>query len=240
MKLKLVFSYDGSAFLGSATQPHKKSVQDALENALSHLGIFSKTYMASRTDKGVHASFAVACVECGDHFKDLNYLTKQINKFSHPHIHIKKLEFMPLNFEVRYDVKSREYRYIFHHGKFNPFMSQYVYFYPKIDIKKANEILKHFIGEHDFKYFYKSGSDVKSTIRNMFKSHAYVYKDMTIFHFKANGFLRGQIRLIVASVLKVLEQKMTQEELIEQIKAIKKHNHFLAPSNGLYLSKITY
>lgn len=30
MKIKIIFSYDGSAFLGSATQPHKKGVQDAL------------------------------------------------------------------------------------------------------------------------------------------------------------------------------------------------------------------
>ncbi|WP_417903978.1 tRNA pseudouridine(38-40) synthase TruA [Campylobacter sp. LH-2024] len=240
MKLKLIFSYDGSAFLGSATQPHGKSVQDVLQKALAHLGIFSKILMASRTDKGVHASFMVACVECGDHFKDLIYLKNQLNKFSHPYIHIKHLKFMPSDFEVRFDVKSREYRYIFYHGNFNPFVSRYVHFYPKIDINKANEILKYFFGEHDFKYFCKSGSDVKSTVRKVFKSHAYSYKNMTIFHFRANGFLRGQIRLIVASVLKVLEGKMTKEQLIEQLKTIKKYNHFLAPPNGLYLSKITY
>ncbi|HEC2757075.1 TPA: tRNA pseudouridine(38-40) synthase TruA, partial [Campylobacter coli] len=48
MKLKIIFSYDGSKFLGSAIQPHKKSVQDALQDALSHLGIFSSVLMASR------------------------------------------------------------------------------------------------------------------------------------------------------------------------------------------------
>lgn len=56
MRLKLVFSYDGSAFLGSACQPHLNSVQDALAAALAHLGIFSPVLFASRTDKGVHAS----------------------------------------------------------------------------------------------------------------------------------------------------------------------------------------
>lgn len=56
MKIKIIFSYDGSAFLGSASQPHKKGVQDALSGALSHLGIVSPLLMASRTDKGVHAS----------------------------------------------------------------------------------------------------------------------------------------------------------------------------------------
>ncbi|TKX29991.1 tRNA pseudouridine(38-40) synthase TruA [Campylobacter estrildidarum] len=240
MKLKLVFSYDGSAFLGSATQPHQRSVQDTLQKALAHLGIFSKILMASRTDKGVHATFAVACVECGEYFQDLNYLKKQLNKFAHPYIHIKYLKFMPFDFEVRYDVKSREYRYIFHHGKFNPFLSRYVYFYPQIDIKKANEILKYFIGEYDFKYFCKSGGDSKTTIRKMLKSYAYAYKNMTIFHFKANGFLRGQIRLSIASILKVLENKMSIEELKDQLGAKKQYNHILVPPNGLYLSRICY
>lgn len=240
MKLKIVFSYDGSKFLGSAAQPHKKSVQDHLQNALAHLGIFSPILMASRTDKGVHASFAVACVECGEHFKDLNYLKKQINKFSHPNIHIKNLQIKSSNFQVRYDVKTREYRYIFHHGNYNPFLASYVYFYPKFDILKANLILQHFVGAKDFKFFCKSGTDNKTTIREMFSAKAYAYKNLSIFHFKANGFLRGQIRLIVASVLKVLENKISLEELKEQIEAKKQYNHFLAPPNGLYLSKISY
>ena len=81
MKIKLIFSYDGSAFLGSATQPHQKGVQDALSKALSHLGIFSPVLMASRTDKGVHASFAVASVECGEHFINLEYLQNHLLLF---------------------------------------------------------------------------------------------------------------------------------------------------------------
>ena len=56
----------------------------------------------------------------------------------------------------------------------------------------------------------------------------------------ATGFLRAQIRLMVASVLKVLENKMSIEELKEQIEAKKQYNHFLAPPCGLYLSRISY
>ncbi|HIC3276053.1 TPA: tRNA pseudouridine(38-40) synthase TruA [Campylobacter jejuni] len=240
MKIKIIFSYDGSAFLGSATQPHKKGVQDALSEALSHLGIFSPLLMASRTDKGVHASYAVASVECGDHFVNLEYLQKQLNKFSHPFIHIKKIEKVKDDFEVRFDVKSREYRYIFSHSSYSPFMASYVHFYPKFDLDKANELLGFFVGKKDLKFFCKSGGDNKTTLREIFIARAYAYRDFSIFHFKANGFLRGQIRLSVASVLKVLEGKMSEKELKEQIEAKKQYNHFLAPPNGLYLSRICY
>ncbi|AXP08626.1 tRNA pseudouridine(38-40) synthase TruA [Campylobacter hepaticus] len=240
MKLKLIFSYDGSSFLGSAMQIHKKSVQDALSEALSHLGIFSRVLMASRTDKGVHASYAVASVECGEYFKDFIYLQKQINKFAHPFIHIKKIERVKDDFEVRFDVKAREYRYIFSHARYNPFMSSYVYFYPRFDIIKANRLLKLFIGKKDLKFFCKSGGNYKTTIREIFSTKAYVYKDLSIFCFKANGFLRGQIRLSVASILKVLEGKMSEEELKEQIEGKKRYHHSLVPPNGLYLSRIFY
>jgi len=240
MKLKLIFAYDGSYFLGSAKQPHSKSVQDTLQKALAHLGIFSDVLFASRTDKGVHSSAAVASVECGDHFKDLFYLKKQINKFSHPYIHIKNIEKVPEDFEVRFCVKAREYRYIFCHDIYNPFLSSYVYFYQPFDICQANDLLACFLGKHDFKFFQKSKSNSKSTLREIFLAHAYTYKKFTIFKFKANGFLRGQIRLSIASVLAVLEGKLSKEELEEQIEAKKCYFKKLVPASGLYLSKIIY
>ena len=49
MCLKFIFSYDGSAFLGSASQPHLNSVQDILASSLSHLGIFTPVLFAPRT-----------------------------------------------------------------------------------------------------------------------------------------------------------------------------------------------
>lgn len=240
MLLKLIFSYDGSKFLGSASQVHKKSVQDELAKALEHLGIFNKPLFASRTDKGVHASSAVASVECGDYFKDFLYLKNKINHFSHPYIHIKNIKKVDENFQVRFDVKTRSYCYILSHENYNPFLSSYVYFYPKIDLKKCNEILSLFKGEHDFKMFQKQGSDNKTTIRKMYQSRAFFYQNKTVFYFRANGFLRSQIRMMVASVLWTLEGKLSKKELLEQINAKKAHCRFLAPASGLYLSKITY
>ena len=240
MCLKFIFSYDGSAFLGSASQPHLNSVQDILASSLSHLGIFTPVLFASRTDKGVHASRAVASVECGEHFKDLAYLKRQINRFAHPFIHIKSIERVSESFAVRFDVRAREYRYIFCHDEFNPFLSRYVYFCERFDIKRANALLGHFVGEKDFKFFQKEGGSAKTSARTMFLARAYAYKNLSVFQFRANGFLRAQIRLSVASVLAVLSGKMSEENLKEQIEAKKCHYRFLAPANGLYLSRIIY
>lgn len=240
MKIKLIFSYDGSRFQGSATQPHANSVQDTLLNALTHLGIFERPLFASRTDKGVHSLGAVASVRCGEHFDDLSLLKNQLNRFAHPHIHIKRIEKVNENFEVRFDAKMREYRYILHHGKFSPFLAPYFHFYPKIDIQKANEILAHFIGTHDFRLFCKQADAQKNSIRTIFYARAYAYRDFSVFKFRANGFLRAQIRFIIAAVLQVLAKKLSQSELLEQISSQKAHIRTPAPPNGLYLSKIFY
>ena len=205
MRLKLVFSYDGSKFQGSQTQPHKNGVEDALGAALAHVGIFSKIISSSRTDKGVHANNQVACVECGEHFKDFTRLKALINRHAHPAIHVKFISRVKDGFHPRYDATARAYRYVINHGEFSPFLSPCETFLPKFDLNLANELLALFVGEHDFSAFMKLGSDAKSPVRRITKAFCYARGERTIIIFKANGFLRAQVRLMVASVLKALE-----------------------------------
>lgn len=227
MRLKLVFSYDGSKFQGSQTQPHENGVEDALGAALAHVGIFSKIISSSRTDKGVHANNQVACVECGEHFKDFTRLKALINRHAHPAIHVKFISCVKDDFHPRYDATARAYRYVINHGEFSPFLSPYETFLPKFDLNLANELLALFVGEHDFSAFMKLGSDVKSPVRRVKKAFCYAYGERSIIVFKANGFLRAQVRLMVASVLKALElaksgkfrQIQAQEFKFECIKA---------------------
>lgn len=227
MRLKLVFSYDGSKFQGSQTQPHENGVEDALGVALAHIGIFSKIISSSRTDKGVHANNQVACVECGEHFSDLTRLKVLINRHAHPAVHVKFISRMQDCFHPRYDATARAYRYVINHGEFSPFLAPYETFLPKFDLNLANELLALFVGEHDFSAFMKLGSDVKSPMRHVSKAFCYERGERTIIVFKANGFLRAQVRLMVASVLRALElaksgkfrQMQTQEFKFERAEA---------------------
>ncbi|WP_122863042.1 tRNA pseudouridine synthase A [Campylobacter showae] len=205
MRLKLVFSYDGSKFQGSQTQPHENGVEDALGAALAHVGIFSKIISSSRTDKGVHANNQVACVECGEHFKDFARLKALINRHAHPAVHVKFISRVQDCFHPRYDATARAYRYVINHGEFSPFLAPYETFLPRFDPNLANELLALFVGEYDFSAFMKLGSDVKSPVRRVTKAFCYARGKRSVIVFKANGFLRAQVRLMVASVLKALE-----------------------------------
>ncbi len=240
MKIALIFSYDGSKFQGSQSQKHENGVEDKLKLALSHVGIYGKLISSSRTDKFVHANAQVASVECGEHFSDLGRLANLINRHSHPYINIKKIIKVSDDFHPRYDAKARTYRYIISHDEFCVFRSDYELNLPKFDIKMANDLLKLFVGTHDFSLFMKSGSDTKSPIRTIYKAFCYEHKNKSIIVFKANGFLRAQVRLMISAVFKAMTLQNPSEKLLEQIECKKAITRIPAPPQGLYLHKIFY
>lgn len=236
--LKATVSYDGSKFYGMQKQPDKKTIQGEIENALKKLNVNSEVLHAGRTDRGVHALNQVISFR-SPLFWDIEKLHLNLNKILHPYIHIKKLQKAPENFNPRFDAKKRSYRYLIS-KTFTPFSADYVTFYPKnINYPLLKKALKTFEGEHDFELFSKTGSSVNSYVRTIYHTDIYEYKNLTVIKIAGNGFLRGQIRLIVDFLLKINEDLLSIEDIKKQLngKLISKH---LAPPNGLYLERIWY
>ncbi|AZV46835.1 tRNA pseudouridine(38-40) synthase TruA [Nautilia sp. PV-1] len=220
-------------------QPDKITVQGEIENSLQKLNISSAVTHAGRTDRGVHALNQVIAFDIPD-FWEINKLKNSLNKILHPYIHIKKLEFANAGFNPRFDAKKRSYRYILSHV-YSPHTSDYITYYPqKIDIPLIKKALKRFEGKHDFEYFAKTGSEVNSYIREIYKTEIYKYKSFTVIKIAGNGFLRGQIRLIVDFILKINENILTLDDLDKQLSKKELISKHLAPPNGLYLERIWY
>lgn len=232
VKLKLVYSYDGSKFSGSQSQPHGRGVEDVLRAALGRVGIFAPLISSSRTDKGVHALRQVSCVECTVHW-ELPRLKELINRHCAPYIFVRHISPMPRDFHPRYDAVARCYRYVLNHGRPSPFLSDFCVFYPRVDLAALNAVLANFVGEHDFSEFMKSGSDIKSPVRELYVARAYSFRNLTLINFKANGFLRAQVRLMVANALKSVQigHKISFSRALSRIPF---------PPNGLYLSSVSY
>ena len=232
VKLKLVYSYDGSKFSGSQSQPHGCGVEDVLRAALGRVGIFAPLISSSRTDKGVHALRQVSCVECTVHW-ELPRLKELINRHCAPYIFVQHISPVPHDFHPRYDAVARCYRYVLNHGRPSPFLSDFCVFYPRVDLAALNAALANFVGEHDFSEFMKSGSDIKSPVRELYVARAYSFRNLTLINFKANGFLRAQVRLMVANALKSMQsgRKISFSRALSRIPF---------PPNGLYLSGVSY
>ncbi len=236
MRCALTIAYNGRDFLGSQAQKSSpNTILGNLERVLYKIGIESKIVASGRTDRGVHATGQVCHIDLAPFWSDLVKLKRVLNRMLPPTIEIKSIREVEIAFHARYSAKKRVYRYIIKESKSNPFEDSFITFLDSFDFKSVEQNIKLFIGEHDFAYFMKSGSDTKSSKRVIYRAFIYKYKEYIILNFEANGFLRSQIRLMVASLL-----KLNNQEIREQLESKKIYKIKPAPSNGLYLAKIKY
>ncbi len=236
--VKAVISYDGSKFHGLQIQPDKKTVIGKIQKALKKINIHTKITHAGRTDKGVHALNQVIAFKT-PLFWNLEKLKNFLNNILMPEIYFKNIVPIYPEFNPRF-AKKRSYRYIISNIT-NPFIANYTTYYPKkintILLQNALNLLK---GEHDFEYFAKTGSDINHFIRTIFDAKIFKYKNFFIIKISSNGFLRGQIRIIVDFLLKINENKLSLNDLNLQIAKKALINKHLAQPNGLYLERIWY
>lgn len=241
MRISLIFSYSGNHFQGSQQQTqHQNTVLNTLISACKKLGIHNTPIASGRTDRDVHASGQVAHLDVPDFWSDLSKLQKMLNRHIHPYIHIKRIHHVDEDFHARFSAKMRHYRYVISHEAYQPWLADYCHFYPSFNHEICNEVLKLFLGEHDFGLFKKIGSETKSDVRTLYEAKVYTYGNYSIISLKGNSFLRSQVRMIVASTLAVLEGKISIEKLQEQIDAKRSHYRRLAPAAGLYLCRVHY
>jgi len=236
MRVALTIVYNGTDFLGSQQQKSSSNtILGNLEKVLLKLSIDSKIVASGRTDKGVHATGQVCHIDLPEYWDDLDKLKRVLNEMLPYSIQIKSVKKVNINFHARYSAKKRVYRYIIKESKSNPFEDNFITFLNSIDFNSIEKNIKLYIGEHDFANFMKTGSDIKSSIRVIYKAFAYRYNGYIVLNFEANGFLRSQIRLMVGALL-----KLNAQELEEQLECKKSYKVKPAPSNGLYLARIKY
>ena len=99
-----------------------------------------------------------------------------------------------------------------------PFNDKFVTYEENINEELISDAIKEFIGEHDFRYFHKMGSDKDITVREVFNASFYKYKGVYVFRFEANSYLRSQIRLMVGFLLAINDNKQTIENLKKQLR----------------------
>jgi len=241
MRVKAIISYRGDIFFGSQIQNNGlPTVNNLLNKELLNLNINTNIISSGRTDKNVHATGQVIHFDLPSFWSDVQKLKHLLNNNLYPKIKILSIYKMSNDFHARFSAKQRVYRYIISDKENNIFQDPFVTYISSIDKKLLSKLIRHFIGIHNFNFFQKKGSEPLNYTRIIYNAFSYQYKDYTILHFRANSFLRSQIRLMVGALLDTLEQKISKEDLIQQIANKKRSTTRLAPANGLYLAKIIY
>ncbi len=242
MRVKATIAYNGSYFDGFQKQKHtQNTIVSTIQQALISLGITSKVVGSGRTDKGVHATGQVIHFDLPYYWQNqsLEKLKKYLNQKLR-YIEFKYIKSVDSSFHAQYMAKKRIYKYVIKENRVNVFEKDFVSHYKISDFTTFTKAIKLFEGEHDFAYFKKEGSLTSTTIRTIYKTKVVRKKDFIICYFIADGYLRSQIRMMMAAAIAAANGKITLNNIKEQLNCQKKHLQILASPNGLYLVKIIY
>ncbi len=241
MRYFLEVVYDGTAFHGSQIQGEQETVQLAVNKALSTLLRQPiETFGASRTDEGVHA---LGNVYHFDIDTDIHpQLVYKMNALLPQQLSVTRL-LQPENQELnsRFDAISRRYRYKIYQSK-NPFKHQRALFFPyPIEIEKLHQtasVIKEYI---DFESFCKRNSQNFTHNCTIFQSYWEEHGDEIHYIVEANRFLRGMVRALVGTQLKMMKQENPAVALRKIIEAKDcTLADFSVTGNGLYLEAVNF
>lgn len=245
MRLLCKVSYKGTNYQGWQKQPNAPTIQETIEKVLSQiLNTEINIYGSGRTDAGVHA------INQYFHFDlekdaDLGRLRYSTNCLLPDDIFISEIKVVSDDFHARFSAKTKTYSYLIRLGERNPFDYELTTNIPyDIDINLLSDILKEFVGEHDFKDFTSKEEDDNSFVRQVisvdvaFKAES----NQFVITLTGNGFMRYQIRNMVGSAIAVASGKENRDFIKYHLSNKKEREivSYKAEPNGLYLSDVNY
>ena len=241
--IKLTIEYDGKDFNGWQKQPNKLNIQGTIEQAIKNItGEDVELNASGRTDAGVHALGQVANFKTNSEIP-IEKFAIAINSKLKKSIVIKKAEEVDEKFHSRLNCKRKTYRYIINNSSEGTAIYRYLetHIPQKLDVKKMEQALKYFEGEHDFKAFKASGTSSKSSVRIIYKTQIYIKEDRIIIELTGNGFLYNMVRIIAGTLVDVGLGKIEPQQIENIIKEKKRENAGKTlPPNGLYLVSVEY
>ncbi len=203
--IKLTIEYNGTNYHGWQIQPNGITIQETIQNALATL---TKTHTqiigAGRTDTGVHAAGQVA-----NFFSDSDLspgsIRKALNSILPEDVVITDVQDVPTDFHARFSARSRTYRYTILNREFpSAFFGSSTYFFPHpIHTDRIDDVCSALSGERDFSSFQRTGSERINPVCTVLDASCWRDEDLVYFQIEADAFLRGMVRALVGTVLKL-------------------------------------
>ncbi|MCU7693429.1 tRNA pseudouridine(38-40) synthase TruA [Haoranjiania flava] len=234
-------SYLGTHYNGFQVQPNAPTIQGSLQQVLKIL--FRKEIQltgSSRTDAGVHA------LQNYFHFDtDLEFDTDKygysINALLPYDIAVKRIFKVAGSAHARFDAVYREYKYYISRHK-DPFHFDTAYKYGHdLDISALNKAAALLLQYTDFTTFSKLNTQVYTNNCTITLSEWSEEDGILVYHVRSNRFLRGMVRALVGTMLRVGRGIITVEDFKHIIESKDcAQADFSTPAKGLFLVKVVY
>ncbi len=242
-RIKLTVAYDGTNYYGWQKQPDAITVEEVVNRELTRLLQEPiEVIGASRTDSGVHALGNVAVFDTDTRIPP-EKISYALNARLPKDIVIQDSKEVPPDFHPRRTdcVKTYEYRIL--NTRFPvPTMRLYAhYVYKPLDVEKMQAAAAFLVGEHDFASFCSAGSQVKETVRTIYRLDLNREGNMVSFQVEGNGFLYNMVRIIAGTLIEVGIGSYPPERVREMLEAKDRIRCGpKAPACGLTLVGIRY
>ena len=247
MKYRITLAYDGADYFGWQMQAGQPTIQSVLNGALEKLeGAPVTTHAAGRTDAGVHAEGQVVSFSLSGKMSrewEGEDLRRAINGNLPSDIRVIDAAPVDEEFHARFDAKSKTYRYqIYLAEVMSPFLVRYAWHYPyPLDVERLAEEGMALVGARDFTAFTVADSEAKTFTRTITEIGVEREDDLLKLFFTGDGFLRYQVRTMVAALVESNRGRLKAGSVSELIKS---KDRALAgapaPARGLTLMKVEY
>lgn len=251
-RVALVIQYLGTRFHGWQRQPHHRSVQAEIEDAIaSVVGKSVTLHGAGRTDSGVHAAAQVAHFET-DFPVPAHRWSSVLNARLPEDILIRGSAAVSPSWHARFSALWRRYRYtLYIDPRPNLFLQPYTwhYYHHPLDVECMQAALQPLLGRHHLSAFHRAGSsrchswvDVQeATCTSVATACGQGSSALVQIEVQASGFLYGMMRLLVGQLVQVgaglrSPDSFTQIWQTEQRTEVK----YAAPAKGLCLLRVGY
>jgi tRNA pseudouridine38-40 synthase len=238
-------AYNGTHFCGFQIQDGQETVQSVVAAAF-HTALKEPCLLtgSSRTDAGVHAK------QNFFHFDtDLEVNGKHIygiNSILPPTVVVNGIYAVAPEAHARFDALSRTYTYTVTTKK-DPFLIDKAWHFPfPVSIKTLQAMALELPHHQDFEAFSKKNAGNKTNICAIEISN-WQRVSPTVFSYtvRSNRFLRGMVRGLVGTMLKIARQAKSQEKAVEAFRAVILSKDpslcdFSTPARGLVLETVAY
>ena len=244
----LELSYQGTCYSGFQVQSNAHTVQAEVERAAAVLlGMPIEMTGSSRTDAGVHARQNFFHFDLPEEIvryrgiREPGQFVYKMNAVLPADIALKGIHAVKEDAHCRFDALQRDYRYHIYAQK-DPFRRELAYYFPyTLDLesmREAAELIKQY---QDFTSFSKRNTQVKNFNCRIDTSEWLEEGEGLVYHVAGNRFLRGMVRALTATMLRVGRGKIGLSEfrnIIESTDCTKAS--FAVPAHGLFLEAVRY
>jgi tRNA pseudouridine38-40 synthase len=243
MRYKLLVEYDGTAYHGWQLQPHGRTVQGVLEEALATLlRTPTRIQAAGRTDAGVHALGQVAIFDCAGP-RDPRETRKALNALTPRDVAIREVTAVADDFDPRRHAASRVYEYrIWNQPWPSAFYHRLTWWVPRaLDIRAMRLAAAALAGEHDFSAFRAADCEAESPVRRVLHSGVTEAENLIVYRIQATAFLKHMVRAIAGTLVEIGGRGLPPGAMAEILASRDRGRAgATAPARGLTLMAVEY